>query len=140
MSPGEAFRRGLAEGDLAEISSARGKLRARVRVARVRDGVLFVPFHYGYFDAPHGAPARRQQPGRAANEATITAWDPASKQPLFKTCAAAITVVERASDAPGATGSAPTTAASAPVGPTADQVPPTVGGPDALSTSTRGER
>jgi hypothetical protein len=25
--------------------------------------------------------------GRAANELTITAWDPVSKQPLFKTAA-----------------------------------------------------
>jgi hypothetical protein len=41
-------------------------------------GVVFVPFHYGYWDAP-GA-----DHDRAANELTITAWDPASKQPLLK--------------------------------------------------------
>ena len=48
-------------------------------------GVVFVPFHYGYWDAgddagPDGRP-------RAANELTITLWDPVSKQPRFKTAA-----------------------------------------------------
>ncbi|MFL6112187.1 MAG: molybdopterin oxidoreductase family protein [Catenulispora sp.] len=137
MSPGEAVRQGLAEGDLAEISSARGALHARVRVARVRDGVLFVPFHYGYFDVPGGPPGERGHAGRAANEATITAWDPASKQPLFKTCAARIALVERASGEPGTAAPAPTTTASAPVGESAYLVPPTIGGPDAVSTSIR---
>jgi anaerobic selenocysteine-containing dehydrogenase len=137
MSPGEAARQGLAEGDLAEIINARGAVRARVRVAYVRDGVLFVPFHYGYFDVADDAPNQRQQAGRAANETTITAWDPASKQPLFKTCAARIALVERAGGDPRVAAAAPTTTASAPAGPTAHLVPPTVGGPDALSTSTR---
>jgi hypothetical protein len=46
---------------------------------------VFVPFHYGYWDQGDGAgPA---DGGRAANELTITAWDPVSKQPLFKTAA-----------------------------------------------------
>jgi hypothetical protein len=40
--------------------------------------VVFVPFHYGYWDDGDGRP-------RAANELTITAWDPVSKQPVFKT-------------------------------------------------------
>jgi anaerobic selenocysteine-containing dehydrogenase len=135
MSPDEAARQGLAEGDLAEITSARGSLRARVRVSAMRDGVLFVPFHYGYFDVPDGPPAERDHAGRAANESTITAWDPASKQPLFKTCAARITLAERAGD--GEYAPAPTTAGSAPAGQAADTVPATVGGPDALATSTR---
>ena len=136
MSADEAERRGLAEGDLAEVVSARGALRARVRIANVRDGVLFVPFHYGYFDVPDGAPAGRDRAGRAANEATVTAWDPASKQPLFKTCAARIALVERAVGDAAEAAPAPTTTASAPAGPSADRVPPTVGGPEALSTST----
>jgi hypothetical protein len=32
-------------------------------------------------------------PPRAANETTLTAWDPASRQPLFKLAAAAVTPV-----------------------------------------------
>ena len=64
----------------------RGAVRARVRISGIRDGVLFVPFHYGYWDTG-GDPAT----DRAANELTLTDWDPVSKQPLFKTAAAAIT-------------------------------------------------
>ena len=48
-------------------------------------GVVFVPFHYGYWDVGEGAgPDGRP---RAANELTITLWDPVSKQPRFKTAA-----------------------------------------------------
>jgi hypothetical protein len=43
-----------------------------------------VPFHYGRWgEAP-------DEPPRAANELTITAWDPVSKQPLFKVAAASV--------------------------------------------------
>ena len=88
-------------------------------MGELREGVVFVPFHYGYWDEsgehePNGRP-------RAANELTITQWDPASKQPLFKTAAARIDVLERADGHPSP---APTTTASYPV---TDDVPPTVG-------------
>jgi hypothetical protein len=43
--------------------------------------VVFAPFHYGYWDTSDGEHLR------AANELTITAWDPVSKQPLFKVAA-----------------------------------------------------
>lgn len=99
----------LSEGDLAEVASPRGTVRARVRVSGTRPGVLFLPFHYGYWDVPGGADGAGAH--RAANEATITDWDPASKQPLFKTCAARIRLVERGdgspAPAPGNTASAP---------------------------------
>jgi hypothetical protein len=49
-----------------------------VRLTGALPGVVFVPFHYGYWDAPD---ADRD---RAANELTMTAWDPASRQPLLK--------------------------------------------------------
>ncbi|NJP51902.1 hypothetical protein HCJ93_17980 [Streptomyces sp. SBST2-5] len=61
----------------------------------VRDGVVFVPFHYGYWDTPAGHRPPDGSPGRAANESTITDWDPLSKQPLFKTAAARITLAAR---------------------------------------------
>jgi hypothetical protein len=54
----------------------------------IRAGVLFLPFHYGYWDT--GEPTG-DQGERAANEPTLTDWDPVSKQPLFKTAAATIT-------------------------------------------------
>lgn len=79
LSAGDAERRGIRDGDMTEIRSARGSVQARVRVGGIRDGVAFLPFHYGYWDAD-GAGHHR-----AANELTITDWDPVSKQPLFKT-------------------------------------------------------
>jgi anaerobic selenocysteine-containing dehydrogenase len=87
MSTGDAKRLGIEEGEPAVIRSARGAVHARVRVGGVRDGVLFLPFHYGYWDTddPTGETGER-----AANELTTTEWDPVSKQPLFKTAAADI--------------------------------------------------
>lgn len=109
MSADDAGACGIAEGDVAEVETPRGSVRAQVRVSGIRHGVLFLPFHYGYWDTDGG-----HQPdgaGRAANELTITEWDPASKQPIFKTAAARITRVG-AGDGPS---KAPTNTASAPL-------------------------
>jgi ferredoxin-nitrate reductase len=46
-----------------------------VRIKDIRPGTVFVPFHYSE---------------HAANELTITSWDPVSKQPLFKVAAARV--------------------------------------------------
>jgi anaerobic selenocysteine-containing dehydrogenase len=91
VSTGDAAQLALKEGDLVEVGTRRGALRARVRITDLRPGVLFVPFHYGYWDTPSGVGPDDGTPPRAANETTITAWDPASKQPLFKTSAATLT-------------------------------------------------
>jgi anaerobic selenocysteine-containing dehydrogenase len=90
VSASDAASRGLADGDLAEITTPRGAVHARVRVCGIRDGVLFLPFHYGYWDVSPDD----DRHDRAANELTATDWDPVSKQPLFKTAAAAITLVD----------------------------------------------
>lgn len=121
VSAHDADALGLAEGDLAEVSTPRGAVRARVRVSGVRPGVLFVPFHYGYWDVEDGGGHHR-----AANELTMTAWDPCSKQPLFKTAAAR---VRKLADADGAPAPAPSTASASVV----PGVPPTAGGPAALA-------
>jgi anaerobic selenocysteine-containing dehydrogenase len=84
LAKADADRLGIAEGDLVEVRSARGRLRAPARLTGNREGMVFVPFHYGYWDAPENGHER------AANEATITAWDPASKQPIFKTAAVSV--------------------------------------------------
>ena len=80
---------GVSDGDLLRLENSRGAVEAPVRVTDIQPGTVFVPFHYGYWDrdasGPDGAPPR------AANELTITAWDPASKQPLFKVAAVAAT-------------------------------------------------
>ncbi|MGW5473502.1 molybdopterin oxidoreductase family protein [Streptomyces chartreusis] len=128
LSAAEALRHGVAEGDLVEVTSPCGSVRGRLRITGIRDGLVFLPFHYGYWDTP-GGHRPGAEGGRAANETTITDWDPVSKQPLFKTAVARLTLVER--DAEGGC-TAPTTTASAPVDPR--HVPPTLGGPTAVAT------
>lgn len=123
---------GLDEGDLVEVSTPRGALRGRLRVTGIRPGLLFVPFHYGYWDTQARYGPGGGEPGRAANETTVTDWDPVSKQPLFKTAAAALRLVERGNGRPAL---APTTTASAPSRP---GVPPTTGQTAALTTETAG--
>ena len=107
-SAGDAAAARLFEGDLVEVSTPRGSVQGRLRISGIRDGVLFLPFHYGYWDTDGGhEPAGA---GRAANELTITDWDAASKQPIFKTAAAALRKVatgDGAAPAPTNTGSAP---------------------------------
>ncbi|MEU2611491.1 nitrate reductase [Micromonospora sp. NPDC007271] len=127
MSAGDAADRGLGEGDLLEITTPRGAVQAQLRISGIRPGVLFLPFHYGYWDTAGGSRPRKGQ-GRAANELTITDWDPVSKQPLFKTAVAAAALVRRGTGAPA---SAPTTTGSRPV--VGDHVPATVGGDAALA-------
>ncbi|MBP2335520.1 anaerobic selenocysteine-containing dehydrogenase [Saccharothrix coeruleofusca] len=104
LSAADAAALGVAEGDLVRVESPRGRVEAPARVGRGRDGVVFLPFHYGYWDT------EGDQHARAANELTPTEWDPVSKQPLFKISAVRVTRLA------GATGPAPapTTTASAP--------------------------
>ncbi len=130
ISAADAAAQGLGEGDLVDVTSPRGSLRGRLRVTGIRPGLLFVPFHYGYWDTPAGSGPDAATPGRAANETTVTDWDPVSKQPLFKTATAAVTLVEKADGRPSA---APTTTASAPASSSASSpaIPATEGGPAA---------
>jgi ferredoxin-nitrate reductase len=85
----DAEELGIAEGDLVRVESPRGHLEARARLGRARPGVVFAPFHYGYWDQPDGD--RPDGRARAANELTITEWDPVSKQPLYKVAAVRVT-------------------------------------------------
>jgi anaerobic selenocysteine-containing dehydrogenase len=106
LATSDAERLGVAEGDWVRVETPRGHVRVRARVSAIREGVVFIPFHYGYWDADE------MQHETAANELTITAWDPVSKQPTFKTAAARVT---RVAEGDGAA-PAPTTTASEPVG------------------------
>lgn len=103
----DAEQNGWDEGDLLQITTPRGAVTARLRISQIREGVLFLPFHYGYWDAADDASHER-----AANELTLTDWDPVSGQPIFKTAAASVT---RIGAGDGSASPAPTTAAAAPV-------------------------
>ena len=72
LSAADAARLGVVDGDRVRVESRRGVVVAAARVTGIAPGMVFVPFHY----AP-----------QAANELTLTAWDPVSKQPLYKTAA-----------------------------------------------------
>jgi anaerobic selenocysteine-containing dehydrogenase len=111
ISRADAAALGIAEGDLVRVSSPRGAVEAPARISGIRDGVVFVPFHYGYWDTNAGH--ELDGSGSAANELTMTAWDPVSKQPIFKTAAVKLERV-RPGQAPAP---APRQTASAPVEP-----------------------
>ena len=134
MSVKDAADQGINEGDVVNVSTPRGTIRAQARISGIRDGVLFVPFHYGYWDVPNVSDADNHH--RAANELTLTDWDLVSKQPIFKTAAAR---VNRVGAGDGNAAPAPTNTASRPV--IAD-VPATHGSPvahaDEQLTSTGG--
>ncbi|SNC61061.1 Predicted molibdopterin-dependent oxidoreductase YjgC [Hymenobacter gelipurpurascens] len=82
LSEEDAARYGIAEGELVEVESRRGKAVEPARIGGIEPGLVFMPFHYGYWD--------KDDRLRAANELTITEWDPISKQPHFKYAAVRI--------------------------------------------------
>lgn len=74
MHPALAERVGVGDGDLVDVASVRGRLRAPARVsAAVRADTVFVPFHYGG--------------DQLVNALTNPATDPVSGMPEFKVCA-----------------------------------------------------
>ncbi|GAB2584642.1 molybdopterin oxidoreductase [Paractinoplanes abujensis] len=115
LSPVDAERLGIAEGDIVRVESPRGAFEAQARVGQVMPGAVFAPFHYGTPGLPGEVP-------RQANELTMTVWDPVSKQPYFKTAACRVRKIRDG----GGPAPAPTTAASAPAQPGA--APATAGG------------
>jgi anaerobic selenocysteine-containing dehydrogenase len=82
ISKEDAAQCNIAEGDMVEVESRRGRVVVAARIGDIEPGLLFIPFHYGYWDNPHRS--------RAANELTINDWDPISKQPYFKYAAVRI--------------------------------------------------
>jgi anaerobic selenocysteine-containing dehydrogenase len=84
LAPADAAALGIEEGELVAVESRRGRIEVPARLSGIREGVVFAPFHYGYWDEGAAEPDGRP---RAANELTLTEWDPVSKQPLFKVAA-----------------------------------------------------
>lgn len=74
LSPGDAARYGVRDGDVVKVSSRRGAVRAPVRLdPGLRDGLVFMTFH---------------EPGQVdTNALTIDATDPRSGTAEFKAAA-----------------------------------------------------
>ena len=73
IHPEDAARLGLKTGDMVEVSSRRGKVRAKAEITdKSPPGVVFMTFHF------------REA---AANILTLDALDPIAKIPEFKVCA-----------------------------------------------------
>jgi anaerobic selenocysteine-containing dehydrogenase len=88
LDPSHARENGLRDADFVEVISRRGKAVVQVRVtAETRPGTCFMPFHWG----------RQFGFYKAANNLTVTARDPVSRQPELKACAV---TVHRLSDFP----------------------------------------
>ncbi|WP_033411578.1 molybdopterin oxidoreductase family protein [Segetibacter koreensis] len=83
ISEEDAARYGIKEGEMIVVESRRGKVIEPAKIGGVEPGLVFIPFHYGYWD-------KSDRP-RAANELTLSEWDPVSKQPHFKYAAVRIT-------------------------------------------------
>ena len=72
------MRRQIENGDVVEIRSRRGTAWAKARVTdKIREGACFMPFHWG----------RMTDKLQAANNITLSAVDPLSKEPELKACA-----------------------------------------------------
>ena len=82
LSAEDAERYGIQSGDWVEVESRRGRVQQPARIGDIEQGLIFIPFHYSYWDDPDRL--------RAANELTLTAWDPVSKQPHLKYAAVRI--------------------------------------------------
>ncbi|GGH74264.1 anaerobic selenocysteine-containing dehydrogenase [Pullulanibacillus pueri] len=80
INPIDADRLDLLPGEVVRLISARGWIEVPTRIVdTVQPGLVFVPFHYGSWEAH-----------QAANEITVDFTDPLSKQPTFKQSACRI--------------------------------------------------
>jgi formate dehydrogenase alpha subunit len=76
ISPADAAKLDLIDGQKVKVASRRGEIEANVKVSdKATSGTVFLPFHFA--DA-------------AANRLTNSALDPVSKIPEFKVCAVKI--------------------------------------------------
>jgi len=79
--PDDLARRGIATGELVRVSSRRGEIVLPVAAdTGMKPGHVFAPMHWG----------RRRLSSAGANELTLPALDPHSKQPEFKHAAVRI--------------------------------------------------
>jgi anaerobic selenocysteine-containing dehydrogenase len=82
ISEADAKAYNIADGELIKVESRSGRVEGPARIGGIAPGLIFIPFHYGYWDG--------EERFRAANELTKTSWDAVSKQPHFKYAAVRI--------------------------------------------------
>ena len=47
ISEEDAAKYGIAEGDMIEVESRRGKVIEPAKIGGIEPGIVFIPFHYG---------------------------------------------------------------------------------------------
>lgn len=86
ISETDAKEYNIADGETIKVESRTGRVEGPARIGGIAPGLIFIPFHYGYWDG--------EERFRAANELTKTSWDPVSKQPHYKHAAVRIEKVD----------------------------------------------
>jgi ferredoxin-nitrate reductase len=76
LSEQDAIENEITDGDIIKIESKQGRVEGPARIGGIAPGLVFIPFHYGYWDGDKNF--------TAANEVVKTSWDAVSKQPHFK--------------------------------------------------------
>ena len=81
-------RLGVRDGDFVEVTSRRGKVIAQCRLTEtIREGVCFLPFHWGRSFGFY----------KSANNLTLSERDALSGQPELKLCAVRVRPLAEAS-------------------------------------------
>ncbi len=76
IHPEDAAKRNIRDGELAEVTNARGSVRVKAKYSTdIKSGVVFLPMHWGKI---------LNSDLNRANNLTNNLLDPASKQPDFK--------------------------------------------------------
>jgi formate dehydrogenase major subunit len=80
ISPQDATRLGIAEGEVVRVSSRRGSVKVKTRITdEVPTGLLWMSFHFRETNA---------------NWLTIDAYDPNTKTAEYKACAVKVEKLE----------------------------------------------
>lgn len=76
IASGDAKKMGISDGELINVFSRRGKIKARANISpKAVEGTIFIPFHFAQ---------------AAANKLTNAKLDPVAKIPEYKVCAVTI--------------------------------------------------